>query len=116
VTATDVWVWITLGVLFALIGIRALVVETGHATLGRTPVRVRVLTGACALVASLVVGLVTFDGGARLVWLVLHPKEALALEEAANAQNDVTTAPPTPGAPAPGQPAAPAAPAPAPPR
>ena len=70
-------------------------VETGHATLGRTPVKVKVLTGACGLAVALVVGLVTVDGGARLVYLVLHPAEAQALEDAANAE-DLTTAPVVP--------------------
>jgi len=108
VTTFDAWVWAALGVLLALLGVRALVVESGHATLGRTPVRVRVLTGACALAATLVVGLVTVDGGVRLVYLVLHPKEALAIEQAATAAQDASTAPPTPAGPA--APAAPGTP------
>jgi hypothetical protein len=95
-TAIDVWVWALLGVLLALLGMRAWVVETGHATLGRTPVKVRVLTGACAMTAALVVGMVTIDGGARLVYLVLHPKEAQALEDAVNAERDASTAPAVP--------------------
>ena len=69
----DGWVWASLGLLLALLGARAWVVETGHATLGRTPVKVKVLTGACGLAVALVVGLVTANGGARLVYLVLHP-------------------------------------------
>ncbi len=88
----DGWVWASLGVLLALLGARAWVVESGHATLGRTPVKVTVLTGACGLAVALVVGLVAVNGGARLVYLVLHPAEAQALEDAANAE-DLTTAP-----------------------
>jgi hypothetical protein len=91
----DGWVWASLGLLLALLGARAWVVETGHATLGRTPVKVTVLTGACGLVVALVVGLVSVNGGGRLVYLVLHPAEAQALEDAANAE-DLTTAPDVP--------------------
>ena len=102
----DGWVWASLGLLLALLGARAWVVETGHATLGRTPVKVKVLTGACGLVVALVVGLVAVNGGARLVYLVLHPEVAQALEDAQN-QADATTAPATPApvAPPPGTPA-----------
>jgi hypothetical protein len=109
-TAIDIWVWVLLGVLLALLGVRAWIVETGHATLGRTPVKVRVLTGACALTAALVVGMVTIDGGARLVYLVLHPKEAQALEDAVNVERDASTAPPVPAVAPPGPPAAPGGP------
>jgi len=91
----DGWVWASLGLLLALLGARAWVVETGHATLGRTPVKVKVLTGACGLAVALVVGLVAVNGGARLVYLVLHPEVAQALEDAHN-QADATTAPVTP--------------------
>ena len=102
----DAWVWASLGLLLALLGARAWVVETGHATLGRTPVKVKVLTGACGLAVALVVGLVAVNGGARLVYLVLHPEVAQALEDAQN-QADATTAPATPApvAPPPGTPA-----------
>ena len=115
----DGWVWVSLGLLLALLGARAWVVESGHATLGRTPVKVTVLTGACGLAVALVVGLVTVNGGARLVYLVLHPAEAQALEDAANAE-DLTTAPDVPPTtavapdPATVAPPAPAPPAPAP--
>ncbi len=81
----DGWVWVSLGLFLALLGARAWVVETGHATLGRTPVKVKVLTGACGLAVALVVGLVTANGGARLVWMVLHPVEAQAQQDAAKA-------------------------------
>ncbi|MDT7581151.1 MAG: hypothetical protein QOK35_2415 [Pseudonocardiales bacterium] len=120
--------WGALGLLLVLLGIRAWVVESGHATLGRTPVRVKVLTGACALATVLVAGTVTVDGGARLVWLVLHPAEAQALEDAEkaaaeaeraaaeaaeNGVTDPTAGPPAPGpGPAVGRPAPPAAPGP----
>jgi hypothetical protein len=128
----DGWVWAALGLLLALLGIRAWVVESGHATLGRTPVKVKVLTGACALATVLVAGTVTLDGGARLVYLLLHPAQAQALEDAEKAANeaakqaaedaangaatDPTAAPPGPTAgpaPAPaGQPVPPAGPGP----
>ena len=81
----DWWAWGTLGLLLALLGIRAWVVESGHATLGRTPVKVKVLTGACAVAAVLLTGVVAVDGGARLAWLVLHPAEAQAIEDAEKA-------------------------------
>jgi hypothetical protein len=81
----DWWAWGTLTLLLALLGIRAWVVESGHASLGRTPVKVKVLTGACAVAAVLVTGVVAVDGGARLAWLVLHPAEALAIEDAEKA-------------------------------
>jgi hypothetical protein len=97
----DGWVWASFGLLLVLLGARAWVVETGHATLGRTPVKVKVLTGACGVAVALVVGLVAANGGARLVYLVLHPEVAQALEDAENAA-DATTAPATP---APAEPA-----------
>jgi len=111
----DGWVWASFGLLLLLLGARAWVVETGHATLGRTPVKVKVLTGACGVAVALVVGLVAANGGARLVYLVLHPEVAQALEDAENAA-DATTAPatPAPAEPAP-QTAPPSAPASAPP-
>jgi hypothetical protein len=111
----DGWVWASFGLLLVLLGARAWVVETGHATLGRTPVKVKVLTGACGVAVALVVGLVAANGGARLVYLVLHPEVAQALEDAENAA-DATTAPatPAPTEPAP-QTAPPSAPASAPP-
>jgi hypothetical protein len=96
----DGWVWASFGLLLALLGARAWVVETGHATLGRTPVKVKVLTGACGVAVALVVGLVAANGGARLVYLVLHPEVAQALEDAANAA-DATPAPATPAPAAP---------------
>jgi len=105
----DGWVWASFGLLLLLLGARAWVVETGHATLGRTPVKVKVLTGACGVAVALVVGLVAANGGARLVYLVLHPEVAQALEDAENAA-DATTAPATP---APAEPAPQTAPAPA---
>ena len=110
----DGWVWASFGLLLVLLGARAWVVETGHATLGRTPVKVKVLTGACGVAVALVVGLVAANGGARLVYLVLHPEVAQALEDAENAA-DATTAPvtPAPAEPAP-QPAPQTAPPPAP--
>jgi hypothetical protein len=65
--------------------------------------------------AALVVGMVTIDGGARLVYLVLHPKEAQALEDAVNAERDASTAPAVPTLAPSVPPATPAPPAPAPP-
>ena len=90
----DGWVWASFGLLLVLLGARAWVVETGHATLGRTPVKVKVLTGACGVAVALVVGLVAANGGARLVNLVLHPEVAQALEDAEKAA-DASTAPAT---------------------
>ena len=102
--SADAWVWVSFGLLLALLGARAWVVETGHATLGRTPVRVKVLTGACGAAVALLVGLAAANGGARLVYLVLNPEVAQAIEDA---DNGVTTAPATPApvAPAPETPA-----------
>ena len=76
------WVWSSFGLLLALLGARAWVVETGQTRLGRTPARVRILTGACALAAALVVTAVAANGGARLACLLLHPEEAVAEQEA----------------------------------
>jgi len=93
----DALVWTSLGLLLALLGIRAWVVETGHASLGRTPVRVKVLTGACAVALALVAGSVMVNGGARLVYLLLHPAEAQALQDAVDDDvDDASTAPPAP--------------------
>jgi hypothetical protein len=110
----DGWVWVSLGLFLALLGARAWVVETGHATLGRTPVKVKVLTGACGLAVALVVGLVTANGGARLVWMVLHPVEAQAQQDAAKAAKaSAALAPPAaPAPPAPTPAPTPTAPAP----
>lgn len=92
----DAWVWASFGLLLALMGARAWVVETGHATLGRTPVTVKVLTGACAAAVALVVGLLAVNGGARLVYLVLNPDVARALEEARDAPATPLPATPLP--------------------
>ncbi len=97
----DGWVWGALALLLALLGIRAWVVETGHATLGRTPVRVTVLTGACVLGTVVLAGLVTLDGGSYLLWLLTHPDEARAIQEAAEAAADAAETAPPPTAPPP---------------
>ncbi len=97
----DGWVWGALALLLALLGIRAWVVETGHATLGRTPVRVTVLTGACVLGTVLLAGLVALDGGSYLLWLLTHPDEARAIQEAAEAAADAAETAPPPTAPPP---------------
>jgi hypothetical protein len=94
-------VWGTSALLLALLGIRAWVVETGHATLGRTPVRVTVLTGACVLGTVLLAGLVALDGGSYLLWLLTHPDEARAIQEAAEAAADAAETAPPPTAPPP---------------
>jgi hypothetical protein len=104
--SADAWVWASCGLLLALLGARAWVVETGHATLGRTPVKVKVLTAACGVALAGVVGLLAVNGGARLVYLVLNPDIARALEDARDAEVP-TTAPTAPAAPAPVAPAAP---------
>jgi hypothetical protein len=66
-------------------------------------VKVKVLTAACGLAVALVAGLVAANGGARLVYLVLHPEVAQALEDAEN--TGATTAPTAPATPAPAEPA-----------
>ncbi len=111
---SDAWGWTALSLLLVLLGVRAWVVESGHATLGRTPVKVRVLTGACVLAAVVVVGTLLLDGGAYLLYLLLNPDEARALEDAAKAAEaaaEASTAPPTP-APPPGPPGPPGPPPP----
>ena len=100
----DVGVWVGLGLVLALLGARAWVVETGHAALGRTPVKVTVLTGACALAVAVVVGAVATNGGVQLAGLVLDPVKAKALEDAREAAEDAP-APAAPAQPAPGAPA-----------
>jgi len=101
----DVTVWVGLGLVLALIGVRAWVVETGHARLGRTPVKVKVLTAVCALAVAVVAGAVAADGGVQLAGLVLDPAKAKALEDAREAAETAPAAPAAPGPPAPGPPA-----------
>lgn len=111
--AADVGVWGALGLVLVLLGVRAWVVETGHATLGRTPVKVKVLTGACALAVAVVVGAVAADGGVQLVGLLLDPVKAKALEDAREAAEEQQPAPAAvPVQPGPGQPVGPAPPGP----
>jgi hypothetical protein len=102
--AADVGVWGALGLVLVLLGARAWVVETGHATLGRTPVRIKVLTGACVLAVAMAVGAVAANGGVQLVGLLLDPVKAKALEDAREAAEDAP-APAVPGQPAPAPPA-----------
>jgi hypothetical protein len=104
VRVADVGVWVGLGLVLALLGVRAWVVETGHAALGRTPVKVKVLTGACAVAVVVVAGAVAADGGVQLAGLVLDPAKAKALEDAREAAEDAP-APAAPGPPAPAPPA-----------
>ncbi|NMI02293.1 hypothetical protein HF526_34170 [Pseudonocardia sp. K10HN5] len=83
----DIWVWLTFALLLAVMGARAWVVETGQGRLGRTPVKVQVLTGAVGVVVVGLVVLLTVDGGATLVNMLLNPS------------NTSTTAPADPAAP-----------------
>jgi hypothetical protein len=105
----DVWVWASFGLLLALMGARAWVVETGRAVLGRTPVKVKVLTGACGVALALGVTTVTMNGGLQLVRLLLDPVAAVAAQEAAKEAAE-SSAPPPPPPPPPPPASAPAAP------
>lgn len=67
----DVWVWITCLVLLAVLGTRAWLVETGRSGGGRTPVKVRALTGAAVTLVVVVAGLVAMQGGVNLATAVL---------------------------------------------
>jgi hypothetical protein len=63
----DVWVWGTVLLFLVLLGARAWFVETGQGRLGRTPVKVQVLTGATIAVLLGIFALLAVQGGALLV-------------------------------------------------
>src|SRR4051812_37757616 len=65
--AFDVWVWLTLLLFLIVVGARAWVVETGQGRLGRTPVKVKLLTATSVLVLLGLLTLITMQGGYLLV-------------------------------------------------
>jgi hypothetical protein len=65
--ALDVWVWVAALVLLVMLGARAWVVETGQGRLGRTPVKVRVLTAGVFLALAGLVSMLAMQGGTLLV-------------------------------------------------
>lgn len=72
--ALDGVVW-AVGFLFlALMGARAWAVETSKSRLGRTTVRVRVLTAATVVTLAGLVGLLAVQGGAQFVEAVVKAK------------------------------------------
>ncbi|GEL16724.1 hypothetical protein [Pseudonocardia asaccharolytica] len=95
------WVWTTFGVLLALMAARAWVVETGYRRLGRTPVKVQVLTGAVAVVLVGLVVLLAANGGLQLADMLINGQDTTAATDPA-APGD--QAPPAPDAPGPGAP------------
>jgi hypothetical protein len=110
--ALDVWVWILLVVLLALLAIRAWVVETGRRQFGGTPSRVRALTVASGVVLVALTTLFMTQAGALLVQAVVTGTDPVAqLGDADNGPDaDGVQAPPGQGAgAAPAPPAAPPA-------
>jgi hypothetical protein len=104
--ALDIWVWVAVVALLALLGARAWVVETGQGRLGRTPVQVKVLTGAVALVAAGLFGLMAMQGGVLLVQSIItgtDPRDSLIVP---NDPAPAPAAPPAGGVPAPAAPPA----------
>jgi hypothetical protein len=77
--ALDVWVWVASALLLAVLGARAWVVETGQARLGRTPVKVRVMTGAVVVVLVALFGLLAMQGGILLVDSLLSGTDPAAV-------------------------------------
>jgi hypothetical protein len=65
--AFDVWVWLALLLFLIVVGARAWVVETGQGRLGRTPVKVKLLTATSVLVLGGLLTLVAMQGGYLLV-------------------------------------------------
>jgi hypothetical protein len=65
--AFDVWVWLALLLFLIVVGARAWVVETGQGRLGRTPVKVKLLTATSVLVLAGLLTLVAIQGGYLLV-------------------------------------------------
>jgi hypothetical protein len=100
--------WAAFGLVLALMAARATIVETGHRTLGRTPVKVQVITGALGVALVTLVLMVVGNGGAEFVSLIINgdPAETAAAVEDAPAPADVTVVPDVPASVAPGAPAA----------
>jgi hypothetical protein len=115
--ARDIWVWAACLVLLILLGARAYVVETGQGRLGRTPAKVRVLTGGVVVAILGLFGLLAMQGGILLVDSLVNGTDPAAVyygqtdDTDAGAQAD-PDAPADPNAPAPAG-DAPAGPAPA---
>jgi hypothetical protein len=108
--ALDIWVWTCCVVLLALMGARAWVVETGRVRLGRTPVKVRVLTGGVLVSLVALVGLLLMQGGALFVDSVVNGTDPAAVYYGTHDDTAGGDAAADPGAadPAPADPAAPA--------
>jgi hypothetical protein len=105
----DIWVWVACLVLLATLGARAWVVETGQGRLGRTPVQVKVLTGAVVVVIVGLFGLLAMQGGVLLVESLVNGTDP---SKAYYGNNDATNPPPAdPAAPPAGAPPAGAPPA-----
>jgi hypothetical protein len=65
--AQDIWVWLTFALFLVVVAARAWVVETGQGRLGRTPVKVKLLTATSVLVLLGLTTLIAVQGGALLV-------------------------------------------------
>ena len=115
--ALDVWVWVAVLVLLVMLGTRAWVVETGQGRLGRTSVKVRLLTaGVYAALAGLV-AMMAMQGGNLLVNSIITGTDPAAVyygsnnnggggSDAGNAKSHAGANPPAdPNAPGAGAPA-----------
>jgi hypothetical protein len=69
--AQDIWVWLIFALFLVVVAARAWVVETGQGRLGRTPVKVKLLTATSVLVLVGLMSLIAVQGGALLVESVL---------------------------------------------
>ncbi|GAA1260152.1 hypothetical protein GCM10009609_23920 [Pseudonocardia aurantiaca] len=108
--ALDIWVWVSCLVLLALLGARAWVVETGRGRLGRTPVRVRVLSGGVVLAVIGLFGMLAMQGGVLLFDSIVNGTDPAAVyygnnDAGANAPAPDPAAPADPGAQPPAGPA-----------
>jgi hypothetical protein len=109
----DIWVWVCCAVLLGVLGARAWVVETGQGRLGRTPVQVKVLTGAVVVVIAALFGLLAMQGGVLLVESLVNGTDPSEVYYGSNDAADPPAA--DPAAPPAGAPPAGAPPAGAPP-
>ncbi len=99
--ALDVWVWAACGLFLVLMAIRAWLVETRQARLGRTTVAVRLLAGSTVLTLVGLAVLLSIQGGTLLVNSIITKTDPAAAYYA-NLPDDPA---PAPAAPAPATPA-----------
>ncbi|MFC4947691.1 hypothetical protein [Pseudonocardia sp. GCM10023141] len=97
----DVWVWVAVLLLLIVLGARAWVVETGSLRVGRTPVKVRVLTYASVAVLAGLVALLGVQGGGLLVQSVVTGTDPSKQAQIDQGQVPDPNAPAVPAAPDP---------------